>query len=91
LSVPLCGSIAGMGSGLTEGLFITPFERVKILLQNQKGSLKGRIRKFKNKGFTKREFYYKLNNHKDVADKTGFPKYIIIYILYYNYIIITPK
>jgi len=40
LSVAMCGSIAGMGSGLTEGLFITPFERVKILLQNQKGTLK---------------------------------------------------
>ena len=41
LSNAACGSIAGLGSGLTEGFFITPFERVKILLQNQKGSLKG--------------------------------------------------
>lgn len=40
MSNAMCGSIAGMGSGLTEGLFITPFERVKILLQNSKGSLK---------------------------------------------------
>lgn len=40
LSNAACGSIAGLGSGLTEGFFITPFERVKILLQNQKGSLK---------------------------------------------------
>ena len=39
----MCGSIAGLGSGLTEGLFITPFERVKILLQNSKGSLKGQF------------------------------------------------
>ena len=44
LSNAACGSIAGLGSGLTEGFFITPFERVKILLQNQKGSLKGTIR-----------------------------------------------
>ena len=43
LSVPMCGSIGGLGSGLTEGFFVTPFERVKILLQNQKGSLKGNI------------------------------------------------
>ena len=42
LSNAACGSIAGLGSGLTEGFFITPFERVKILLQNQKGSLKGK-------------------------------------------------
>ena len=32
LSNAACGSIAGLGSGLTEGFFITPFERVKILL-----------------------------------------------------------
>ena len=46
LSNAACGSIAGMGSGLTEGLFITPFERVKILLQNQRGSLKGTLETF---------------------------------------------
>ena len=45
LSNAACGSIAGLGSGLTEGFFITPFERVKILLQNQKGSLKGKVDK----------------------------------------------
>ena len=27
--------LAGAGSGLTEGLFITPFERVKVSLQIQ--------------------------------------------------------
>ena len=48
LSNPMCGSIAGLGSGLTEGLFITPFERVKILLQNSKGSLKGSVFVIKN-------------------------------------------
>ena len=42
MSVGLCGSLAGLGSGVTEAVFVTPFERVKILLQTQKGSLKGK-------------------------------------------------
>ena len=43
MSAGVCGSIAGLGSGVTEALFVTPFERVKILLQTQKGSLKGKF------------------------------------------------
>ena len=40
LSAPVAGSVAGLTSGLLEAAFVTPFERVKILLQTSKGSLK---------------------------------------------------
>lgn len=38
-SGPLAGSVAGLTSGVLEATFVTPFERVKILLQTSKGSV----------------------------------------------------